>query len=238
MVRTSAQALPRPNGFALLKPAARPHLDPLRILTTSGTLAVNLLAAGLLMMPLSIPAPVAWVQPEPAMVMRPIKHEPVVVEIVPVATPVPVQAPARRDRPRSLAPAADSTADATVIAVAGTEPALQTSSTEPAGAATETIEPIAAGPAPVQLEYARAPAPAYPRRAERLGLAGTVTLQVLVGIDGRPLAVDVVRSSGHRDLDEAARAQVLNRWSFRPARRDGVAIQAIGLVPIQFSLQR
>ena len=50
--------------------------------------------------------------------------------------------------------------------------------------------------------------------------------------------MDVVRSSGHRELDEAARAQVLKRWSFRPATRDGLAIQAIGLVPIQFSLQR
>ena len=33
-------------------------------------------------------------------------------------------------------------------------------------------------------------------------------LQVLVDVDGRPLEVTVSRSSGHRELDEAARLQV------------------------------
>ncbi|MES2859377.1 MAG: energy transducer TonB [Pseudomonadota bacterium] len=238
MVRAPAQVLHRPAGFALLKPASRPQLDSARILTMSGTIAVNLLAAGLLMMPLAIPAPAAWVQPEPDMTMRPIKREPVVVEIVPVQPPVPVQAPVTPDRPRSLAPVADSIVAAAVIAESGTELATHSDAGEEAGAVMESIVPIATGPAPVQLEYARAPAPAYPRRAQRIGLAGTVTLQVLVGIDGQPLEVHVVQSSGHRELDEAARQQVLKRWSFRPATRDGVAIQAIGLVPVQFSLQR
>ncbi len=238
MVRTPVHVLHRPAGFALLKPASRPELDSARILTLSGTIAVNLLAAGLLMMPLTIPAPVAWVQPEPDMTVRPIKREPVVVEIVAVRNPMPVQAPATPARPRSLVPAANNPAAATVVAETGTELAAETTATEEPGASIESIVPMSMGTAPVQLEYARAPAPAYPRRAERLGLAGTVMLQVLVGIDGKPLEVNVIKSSGHRELDEAARSQVLRRWSFRPATRDGVAIQAIGLVPVQFSLQR
>ena len=68
-------------------------------------------------------------------------------------------------------------------------------------------------------------------------LTGTVLLQVLVGIDGRPMEVTVMQSSGHRELDEAARAQVLRRWSFQPASRNGQAVQAIGLVPIEFALK-
>jgi protein TonB len=66
---------------------------------------------------------------------------------------------------------------------------------------------------------------------------GTVLLAVLVDTNGRPLRVDVRESSGHRQLDDAAREQVLARWRFRPAMRDGRAIQAIGLVPVEFRLQ-
>ncbi len=66
---------------------------------------------------------------------------------------------------------------------------------------------------------------------------GTVLLQVLVDSDGRPLDVQVQSSSGNRSLDEAARKHVLKRWMFRPAMQDGRAVQAIGLVPVAFSLQ-
>ena len=89
----------------------------------------------------------------------------------------------------------------------------------------------------VRLEYADAPAPAYPRDALRDGAEGTVLLQVLVDVDGTPLRVDVQRSSGDRRLDLAARRQVLEHWRFRPAMKDGRAMQAIGLVPIAFNLQ-
>ena len=88
----------------------------------------------------------------------------------------------------------------------------------------------------VRLEYADAPAPTYPRDALRDGIEGTVLLQVLVDVDGRPLQVDVQRSSGDRRLDLAARKQVLQHWRFRPAMKDGHAMQAIGLVPIDFHL--
>jgi len=89
----------------------------------------------------------------------------------------------------------------------------------------------------VRLEYADAPAPAYPRDALRDGVEGTVLLQVLVDVDGTPLRVDVQRSSGDRRLDLAARRQVLEHWHFRPAMKNGRAMQAIGLVPIAFNLQ-
>ncbi|WP_312787111.1 energy transducer TonB, partial [Stenotrophomonas indicatrix] len=37
-------------------------------------------------------------------------------------------------------------------------------------------------------------------------------------------------------LDQAARQQVLRHWRFVPAERDGMAVPAIGMVPVQFSL--
>jgi protein TonB len=87
------------------------------------------------------------------------------------------------------------------------------------------------------LEYAANPAPTYPRDALIAGDTGTVLLQVLVDIDGRPIEVTVSRSSGHRALDLAARRQVLAHWRFKPAMRNGQPVQAIGLVPVEFSLQ-
>jgi len=88
----------------------------------------------------------------------------------------------------------------------------------------------------VQLRYLHAPAPAYPRDALRVGAQGTVTLRVLVDVDGSPLDVRVERSSGNRSLDNAARTQVLRQWKFQPAIDNGRPVQAYGLVPVDFKL--
>ncbi len=87
-------------------------------------------------------------------------------------------------------------------------------------------------------KYLKAPAPAYPINELRNGVGGTVLLRVLVGVDGKPLEVNIEKSSGSRALDMAARAQVLNRWKFRPATHEGQPVQAYGLVPIDFSVER
>lgn len=88
------------------------------------------------------------------------------------------------------------------------------------------------------LEYQTAPAPRYPIEALRQSLTGTVTLRVLVDVDGKPIDVQIERSSGHRVLDAAARKQVLAKWRFKPAMENGQAVQAIGLIPVVFDLDR
>lgn len=237
MVRTHSVAIARSAGFALLHPAERPQLDATRILTLSGTLAVNLIAAGLLMLPLSPPPPAPLADDRPDMQWEwlprtPVTPPPPSVEVPVVRTPVP-------PRHTAIAPPRQSIASATeplLVATAetGTEPATAATG-ESTGPAT-SIAPATTGPLPVQLQYAHAPAPAYPRAALRSGATGTVMLQVLVGTDGRPLDVVVAKSSGNRDLDSAARNQVLRKWRFRPAMIDGRAVQAIGLVPVEFTL--
>lgn len=102
------------------------------------------------------------------------------------------------------------------------------------GRSTSITEPLVGA----HLEYESAPAPSYPIEAIRKSLTGTVTLRVLVDVDGRPIDVQVERSSGHRVLDAAAKKQVLAKWRFRPAMQDGQAIQAVGMVPVVFSLNR
>lgn len=88
------------------------------------------------------------------------------------------------------------------------------------------------------LEYLEAPAPRYPVEAIRGALSGTVTLRVLVDVDGKPIDVQIERSSGHRVLDAAARKQVLAKWRFKPALENGRAVQAIGLIPVVFNLNQ
>ena len=240
MVRAPAhpsalKALSRSNGFALLKPAEKPQLDPARILTMSGTIAVNLLALGMLMLPLSMPPPASSIDAGPRDVVRWIPHKqppPEKVEIVKETKPVPVEA--KPVETRTATPKPLETASSEITTDAGTE--YVPANSDSAGP-TESIDIVETGPAAMQLEYRLAPAPAYPRRALQQRLTGTVLLEVLVGLDGRPLQVRVAQSSGHRELDEAARAQVLKRWSFQPATRNGQAVQAIGMVPIEFALK-
>ncbi|GAB1408139.1 hypothetical protein MASR1M8_20580 [Thermomonas brevis] len=239
MVRTHSAALAHSAGFAMLHPASRPQLDATRIATLSGTLAVNLLAIGLLMLPLSLPPPAPLAERKPDM-------EWVWIPRTPVTPPPPVPVDIVRTPPRSTSTAP------TTRAPTSTAPARQPAAVPvPDGAVIdipgETAEVDAGGgsagpsipttPAPVQLQYASAPAPAYPRSALRAGFEGTVLLQVLVDVDGRPLEVTVFRGSGHRELDGAAREQVLRRWRFHPAMIDGRAVQAVGLVPVAFSLR-
>jgi protein TonB len=60
-------------------------------------------------------------------------------------------------------------------------------------------------------------------------------LRVLVGVAGRPVQVEVEKSSRSRLLDRAAIDAVRN-WVFNPGQRDGKPVQGWVLVPISFKL--
>lgn len=97
-------------------------------------------------------------------------------------------------------------------------------------------------PAPVLVEarldprYARDLQPTYPageRRAER---EGTATVRVTIGIDGRVAVADCVAATSD-DFCRATRAQALSKWRFRPATRDGVAVEASKVMTVRFELE-
>lgn len=215
-------------------PSSATGIDFNRILGLSGTLALNILVLGLLLVPSALPEPPAIEQPPPGLT---------IVDVVPVRPKPPEPAPVvQPDRPRPT-PAVGRPRIETPPAVEqavvddGTLPADPTAGTAITAEAEAASAP-AAGPAHgMRLEYARTPAPAYPPDAARRGLEGVVMLQVLVDVDGRPLEVHIHRSSGHRILDQAAARHVLRHWTFRPAVKDGVPVQAIGIVPIEFTLR-
>jgi periplasmic protein TonB len=216
--------------------ASHPSLDPNRIAGISGTLALNVLAFLLLLMPMAT-AP-------PALPLLEEKRNPELVPVVPVE-PVTVERPERVDvvppqpRPQPVQRTQPTASPAS-------DPVVVDHGTERADPVVDTIvgdstppDPAPAGPVHgMRLEYARTPPPAYPREALRRELQGVVMLEVLVDVDGKPVKVAIHASSGHRVLDQEAVRHVLRHWTFRPATRDGRAVQAVGLVPIEFRLDR
>lgn len=207
--------------------------DPKRIAGYAFAIAFNLALLMLLLAPVQGPGglrspgedvpSIAWYMPRPTPPVQPPE-----ARIAP-----PVAQPSTVPAPPTVAPQPP----AAVIVEGGSEAAVAPEAAPDAPPATAPATSIAPPVAGATLQYASAPPPAYPAAARRMRLEGTVLLEVLVGEDGRPLRVDVRESSGHRQLDDAARDQVLARWRFRPAMREGRAIQAIGLVPVNFRLR-
>ncbi|MCF5788956.1 TonB family protein, partial [Pseudomonas sp. PA-1-6G] len=100
--------------------------------------------------------------------------------------------------------------------------------------------PAPAAPAPVtpasaNAAYLKNPAPEYPSLAQRRGWEGTVLLRVQVLASGKPGEIQVQKSSGRQQLDDAALAAV-KRWSFVPAKQGDVAQNGWVSVPIDFKI--
>lgn len=212
--------------------ASLPQLDVARIAAGAGAIALNVCVFLVLLVPAGMPdlapptdGPIVVV-PIIERTAPPLPPVPVpVIQPVTPVTPAP-PTPVHRD----VRPVIDQ-----VVIDLGTLPADDIAA-QPTDTAAANISPPSGPVAGMRLEYAKAPSPPYPRDALIAGLQGTVLLQVLVDVDGRPLRVDVERSSGHRVLDDAARRYVLRQWTFRPATKDGRPVQALGIVPIAYRL--
>lgn len=212
-------------------------LDGPRIAANAGALTLNAVALLLLLAPVTLPPPAALADRDPKITWVRPKIEP-----TPIPIPVPVTTrPELRPRPQPaaaqprVAPADSAGPSDDNIAADEAEAATDTVTDADAGDAVDIARPIAES---TRLQAVAAPSPRYPPDAIRGGLSGTVELEILVGVDGKPLEVRVVRSSGHRVLDQAARKVVLAQWRFQPAMRDGLPVQALGRVPIAFTLER
>ena len=64
--------------------------------------------------------------------------------------------------------------------------------------------------------------PVYPDRLRQAGVKGFVDIVWIVGVDGKPSAIDVVDSS-HSDFEIPA-VDALKKWKFKPAKRNGVPV--------------
>lgn len=207
------------------------QIQPARVLGIAGAIALNVAALMLLLVPVSAPIPVA--APERIVIVdlpkpKPETPPPPIVEIVKKPQPTRTPQPQRQVIPQPvIAPPPVIFENANTMSI----PVPETTGNPDPG------PPQPVGPQISEsLQYASAPAPTYPHRAMMDNREGTVMLKVLVDVDGTPVSVEIQHSSGYRELDEAARRQVLRKWKFRPAMRDGQAIQVYGIVPVRFSL--
>lgn len=219
-----AHALPAFPAFRLPQ-----HLSSARITALSGVIALHAVAFALLLMPMRAFDPAPKVSEPlvvfPDRIVRPVVPTPP----PPDPRPVPPRTPTRTLAPTPPQPP--------ILVDSGPDIA------PPPGPIVDTIDtivPPVVEPGPIaveRLQYASAPPPPYPPEASRRRIEGTVFLRVLVDVDGTPLEVLVERSSGHRGLDETARKFVLAKWRFRPAMRGDVPVQAVGIVPIRFTVR-
>ena len=207
----------------------RVHPDFRRIAAYAGAIALNLALLLLVSLPMQGGPPLATPKDGPVIPIVDIPKEKPKPPVVPITPRVPVTPHVPVVPVRTQAPTPP--VDVPVLVDNGSEAYVP-----PVTPPVDTT-PVETGPITgMSLEYASAPAPSYPRDALRAGITGTVLLEVLVGVDGSPLKVTIHRSSGNRELDRAAQQQVQKHWRFRPASRNGAAVQAIGIVPIDFKL--
>jgi len=76
----------------------------------------------------------------------------------------------------------------------------------------------------------------YPPLAMRLNEEGTKELSFIVTATGSVRDAKILRSSGHDDLDQAAQACV-SLWQYRPAKKDGVPMDAEWRTNVKWMLQ-
>ncbi len=82
----------------------------------------------------------------------------------------------------------------------------------------------------------RAPAPRFPL-AKREAQPVSVTVQVIVGVDGRPRSPLLRDSEGELTLVWAT-LEALRRWEFDPAERDGVEVAVFYDLAVNFGRRR
>ena len=213
----------------VLQQNTAPEWNWLRISGLSGSFGLHVAALLLLAIPATIPA----LKPEPVVISADIFEKPPELPIIePPPPPEPEHLPRRLEQPvvvRQPIVVEDS-----VMAIPVTAPVTAPAEPTSLPRVSEVVPSIAAN---VSLAYETIVEPEYPIDARHRGEQGTVLLRVLVGRDGLPIEIDIARSSGSRQLDRAAREAVL-RWRFRPVQINGVTVQASGLVPIEFDIER
>jgi TonB family protein len=84
---------------------------------------------------------------------------------------------------------------------------------------------------PRQTKYVR---PTYPRDAQAERASGIVTLELLIGANGKVTDVRVIRSSPL--LDKAA-IEATRKWEYEPTRINGVAVPVVMTANVTFSLR-
>ncbi len=107
-----------------------------------------------------------------------------------------------------------------------------------------SITPLDAGAGPTRVRVGgniRAPRklvnknPEYPARMVEAGLEGTVSVEAVVGIDGRVARARVLTMQAHPELGQAA-VDAVREWRFEPTLLNGKPVEVVMTVSVDFSL--
>ncbi|MGD0189905.1 MAG: energy transducer TonB [Rhizomicrobium sp.] len=77
----------------------------------------------------------------------------------------------------------------------------------------------------------------YPPIAIRLNQTGTTTVAVHIGADGSVESADIIESSGHDSLDQAAVKCISGSWRYKPAIQNGQPVATTMKYAIKWQLQ-
>jgi TonB family protein len=78
------------------------------------------------------------------------------------------------------------------------------------------------------------PDPEYSDEARKARYQGSVVLQAVIGADGRPRGLQVLRSLG-MGLDQKA-LDAVSKWRFTPATKDGRPVAVLVSIEVAFRL--
>lgn len=76
--------------------------------------------------------------------------------------------------------------------------------------------------------------PEYSAKGKSAGIEGTVVVKLIVGADGHPTNIEVVRPLGY-GLDEKA-VETVEKWTFEPATKDGLPVRFSATIEVNFRL--
>ena len=228
------------------------RLDRARIIGLSAAIALNAVAVFLLSMPGGLPAAsgifapeqtplVTWIElrsapPTPSAPAVPVEPRPATHRIAapskqPVMSAAAVLPTPLIDGDAIAGPTLGGTDGTGTATGVGSGPMVT-------GMGTGTGRGDGAPPHDAKLKSIKAPEPPYPSFAALHGIEGRVILRVFVDANGRVTSVVIALSSGHPELDDAARREVLKTWTFEPEIRHGKPIAADGIVVVNFKQTR
>jgi protein TonB len=214
----------------LAQPAHALRLDAKRIAATSVAILVHVAVLMLLLMPTSV-REAAVVEEQDIVVVPTIKQKPI--------EPIPVK-PQEIKRVTQAVPKTPQLAvpDPPITPVDDSISPVDLYVPPLPALPSNTFDAVAVPTVFSQITADVAPVPPYPAMAIHRRLTGEVVLRIRVDARGEPVEVSIERSSGSSILDEAAAKFVKARWHFVPAMQDGKAVEALALLPIDFTLPR
>jgi periplasmic protein TonB len=201
-----------------------------RIAAISGAMVVHVIAAGFVLLPLTVATVLREAPPDVMTVIFPPEEiEPIPLPPIPEPPAIPVR---QIVRPTPPAPVPVETPTPILTDVAMPVPVTTVALPVDVPDGTEVVAPVGGD---VSLAMLHAPAPPYPISEIRSRKSGTVLLRILVDENGLPLQIEIAKSSGRPLLDRAALKQAY-KWRFKPAMDRGMPVQAWGKVPVEFTL--